>query len=232
MLNAFRNWIFAYIVGAGALGTLAGWFTGHLILAGTLRIPGLTQHAWVYDLKVNSGYTVAYVLTNIKGKDDQRIVMYKGFLKAFGLQRNGSFSYIVLTDTVRGYMHLDDAAPTTSAADRWRKIGQAPASISRATSEELNRASERSYFVIEGEDVANVVFDCYPAQPDVYDADIALIASQLIHEMDLSDLAKDWRLTFAPVVGSADSPEMLPRRVRKNRRRRNRRRNDAPPDSR
>lgn len=92
-------------------------------------------------------------------RQEKRILIYQGFLKQFGLQRDGRFTYIVLTEARRGYMILDDNAPITTGAEHWRRIGDAPASISKATFTERSMERSLSYFVIEGEDVANVVFD-------------------------------------------------------------------------
>ena len=62
-----------------------------------IQINALARHTWIYDLKVGEkrSVTVAYVMTNIT--HEGRVLMYRGFLKAFGLQQDGRFSYLVLT---------------------------------------------------------------------------------------------------------------------------------------
>ena len=154
-LASHWGWIFSYVLGTATLGVIAGWCTGRLVVKGRLR--GLTQHTWVYDLSVGDNFTIAYVMTHVK--HDNRVLMYQGFLKGFGLQRDGRFSYIVLTDVVRGYMHLGEDCPVTSETTSWRKIGQTPTSVGPLSSTRTNARRERSYFVIEGEDIGNVVFD-------------------------------------------------------------------------
>jgi len=93
MVRQFRWWIFAYVAftcGAGvAFGALYGW------LVSSRRIRGFSRHRWVYDLSVD-GLTYAYVLTNVR--QEELVLLYRGFLRAFGLQQDGRFSYIVLTD--------------------------------------------------------------------------------------------------------------------------------------
>ncbi len=154
-ISRYWPWIFVYILAAAAVGVLAGWLVGRLIVARRLR--GLTQHTWVYDLSVGDNFTVGYVMTNVR--QDDRILMYQGFLKAFGLQKDGRFAYIVLTDAARGYMKLGEGAPTTSDPQHWHRIGETPASTGPVIRSRLGAQRERSYFVIEGEDIANVVFD-------------------------------------------------------------------------
>lgn len=155
MLTRFWGWIFVYMLAASAIGVALGFATGKAVVHGYLH--GITQHPWVYGLSVGDNFTVAYVMTHVRHED--RVLLYQGFLKQFGLQRDGCFSYIVLTDVSRGYMHLDAKAPRTAAAEHWLKIGKAPASISREAMRGTSLDRVHGYFVIEGEDVANVVFD-------------------------------------------------------------------------
>lgn len=152
-LQTYRWWIFGYVIGTAAMGVLAGSAVGKLVVAGPLR--RLAQHTWIYDLSVGDNFTVAYVLTHVR--QDDRILMYQGFLKSFALRRDGKFSYIVLTDARRGYMRLGEF-PTTSSRDAWRAIGGSGLSISSSVEKNYKRR-DRSYFIIEGEDVANAVFD-------------------------------------------------------------------------
>lgn len=154
-LRANRWWILSYLgftCGIGvALGALYGW------LVSTGRWQPLTRHAWVYDLSID-GLTYAYVLTHIQ-KDD-RILMYRGFLRAFALQHDGRFAYIVLRDVSRMYLRLDDTAPETSVAPDHRMIGRTTGdAMSDPSDGAASRRRVRSYFIVEGEDIANVVFD-------------------------------------------------------------------------
>lgn len=151
----FRWWIFAYVVATAVLGVLAGFGVGKLVVTGMLR--RLAQHTWIYDLSVGDNFTIGYVLTHVR--QDDKILMYRGFLKSFALHRDGKFSYIVLTDAHRGFMHLGGDVPTPSVRDAWRPIGGSGLHISGQSLDNIYKKRERSYFVIEGEDVANAVFD-------------------------------------------------------------------------
>jgi hypothetical protein len=86
--------------------------------------------------------------------------MYKGFLRAFGLQQDGRFSYLVLTTPARLYLNMAPDSAYTSDPASQRLIGEqsegaimGPAELTR------HRTRERSYLVIKGDEVANVVFD-------------------------------------------------------------------------
>lgn len=160
-LAADGFWILSYFILASGLGTLAGYATGTLIVTGRLRF--LAQHRWIYDLKVDDTdvLVVAYILSNVA--HEGRHVVYRGFLKAFGLQRDGRFSYLVLSNVVRYYLTLESGGPATSPPADWHVIGATiddenqPLSLTGGG----RRQVDRSYLVIEGEDVANVIFDRY-----------------------------------------------------------------------
>lgn len=155
-VRSHRWWIFGYQLFAQLLGIGLGWMTGWIAMR--LRMKSLMQHTWIYDLSVDDNLTVAYVMTHIR--QDDRILMYQGFLRSFALQRDGRFSYIVLTDAARGYMRLGEDAPTTSGVNEWQTIGgtSEPRAGPLAT-RMLQSRREKTVFVIEGEDIANAVFD-------------------------------------------------------------------------
>jgi len=155
MLGRYRWWIFAYVLtlcAAGiGLGAAYGWITTKR------RIRGLSRHPWVHDLRTD-GLTYAYVMTHIR--QDDRILMYKGFLRAFGLQQDGRFSYVVLSEAARMYMTLGAEVAETSSAERQRTIGaSSPGAVVSPSEPTKPRRRVHSIFVIEGEDIANVVFD-------------------------------------------------------------------------
>ena len=155
-LHQYRWWILTYVLGSAGLGVAAGYVTGRFAIAGSLR--GLTQHGWVYDLSVGDNLTVAYVLTHIR--HDDRVLLYQGFLKSFGLQKDGRFAYIILTDAVRGYMRLSPDGPQTGVQNEWKPIGKSGISVPAGSDMQRKYSRrERSYFVVEGEDIANAVFD-------------------------------------------------------------------------
>jgi hypothetical protein len=147
-----RWWILAYFVGTSSLGLFVGLKTGQLIIKGPFRF--LAKHSWIYDLTDADGssLTLAYVLTNIR--TDNRILMYRGFLQEYCFTPEGKISYLVLSGCSRYYLKLDSKKPITAAAKDWLVIGQ---SSDRQMA--VDTEKQWSYMVIEGEDIANVVFD-------------------------------------------------------------------------
>ena len=141
---------------------MRGWagYTGFLVSRGRLR--RLSRHPWVHDLHVH-GLTVAYVMTHLK--HEERYLMYRGFLRAFGLQKDGRFSYIILSDVTRAYLRLEEKASITSGLHEHRTIGQSvPGNrVPLPNAPGKRQARQKSMFVIEGEDTANVVFDILAA---------------------------------------------------------------------
>ena len=118
---------------------------------------GLARHPWVYGLSTK-GPTYAYVMTHVR--QDDRVLMYKGFLRAFGLRQDGRLSYLALSDVTRLYMVLASDGSVTSGMDEQRAIGaSSPNSIVLPSELGAPRKRVRSLFVVEGEDVANAVFD-------------------------------------------------------------------------
>lgn len=163
MFHRFRWWILAYVVVTSAIGAVLGAAYGWLV--STRRIRGFARHRWIYDLSVD-GLTYAYVLTHVR--QDHNVLMYKGFLRAFGLQQDGRFSYIVLTDVTRLYLSLDAHGSVTSGMSIQRVIGSsAPGGNVNVPTDPQPKKRVKSLFVIEGEDIANAVFDILatPAEP-------------------------------------------------------------------
>lgn len=163
MMHEFRWWIFVYVVMTSAagigLGALYGW------LVSTRRIRGFSRHHWIYDLSVD-GLTYAYVLTHVR--HEERVLLYRGFLRAFGLQHDGRFSYIVLSDVTRAYLNLVKTGSETAGLGVRKVIGSSsPEGAVLLPTDPAPRKRLKSLFVIEGEDIANAVFDILetPAQP-------------------------------------------------------------------
>lgn len=155
MLHSYRWWIFAYVMGSSAGGIALGGLWGWLIA--TRRIRGFSRHGWIYDLSVD-GLTYAYVLSTVA--HDDKILMYKGFVRAFGLQQDGKFSYLVLSDVTRLYLRLSDEGSLTSEEAHQRVIGASSSGAVIAPTESTRpKRRVQTLFVIEGADIANVVFD-------------------------------------------------------------------------
>lgn len=147
-----RWWILAYFVGTSGLGLYVGLKTGQLIITGPFRF--LAKHSWIYDLidADDSSLTLAYVLTTIR--TDNRVLMYRGFLQEYCFTPEGKISYLVLVGCSRYYLKLESKKPVTAAPKDWLVVGQSSDGLMADVSEK-----QWSYMVIEGEDVANVVFD-------------------------------------------------------------------------
>lgn len=139
-----------YLIVTALMGLGIGWLVGYGILHGPLR--SLATHRWVYEVIKNnssaSGFVTAYVMTKTVIKD--RVVMYKGKLGEFYLTLDGKFAYINLENASKFSMTADEAAlPTTE---------QLPLFEHQAT--ELARTW--NYLKIDGDNIANVVFDRSP----------------------------------------------------------------------
>ncbi|MBK9548280.1 MAG: hypothetical protein IPO52_04000 [Gemmatimonadetes bacterium] len=90
--------------------------------------------------------TLAHVLT--RTAHEGRVLLYKGYLKAFGIRSDGTFTYLVLVQPHRLYLELaKDAAMTTS--------GDAVHQITAAGLGERVAPS----FYLDGSQIANVFFD-------------------------------------------------------------------------
>jgi len=149
-----RWWILGYFLGTSTLGLYVGLKTGKLIIKGPLRF--LAKHSWIYDLidPDDNTFTFAYVLTNLR--TDDRILIYRGYLKEYCFTPEGTISYLVLRGCSRYYLRLGSEKPTTSPPDDWVVLGQSSDGQSSEAPEK-----QWSVMVIEGEDIANVVFDRY-----------------------------------------------------------------------
>lgn len=163
MLHQFRWWIFSYVMVTSLMG--AGVGAGYGWLVSTRKMRGFARHRWIYDLSVD-GLTYAYVLTNVR--EGKHVLMYKGFLRAFGLQQDGRFSYIVLTDVTRLYLSLEEEGSITSGMHVQKVIGSStPGDKVSVPTDPTPKKRAKSLFVIEGEDISNAVFDIFetPAAP-------------------------------------------------------------------
>ncbi|MBI3899932.1 MAG: hypothetical protein HY308_16800 [Gammaproteobacteria bacterium] len=145
------GWIFVYLFVTSTVGFIAGWRTGVRIINGSL--PRLAVHSWIYDLVASDDhYIIAHVLTHLKYEN--RAVVYRGFLEEYYFTKDGKISYLVLSQCSRYYLVLEKDAIETSAIEHWSPIGETHGVLAQ------NQASViSSIFVIEGDDISNVVFD-------------------------------------------------------------------------
>jgi hypothetical protein len=155
------------LIVAGPFRKLAehGWVYDLKVEGAIERPPGfalrywrsLDRLAWVPSVKScptssadsDETMTFAYVLTDTS--HDERFMIYRGVLRAFGISKDGKPNYLVLSNTLRSYMLLDAAKPATS---EWRRIGGSSDGTPSLPGPKLS-----SYFVISGEHIVNVVFD-------------------------------------------------------------------------
>lgn len=177
-LAANRWWIYSYFAATAVAGFSLGWLLGVRALAGGFW-SFVVQHRWVHELDLEdsngSAITYAYVMTNLH--ESGRYLLYRGVLKQFALTREGTFAYLVLRKPRRSYMLLASDQPVV--LQNFHQIGSSAGAVNKAD----------PLLVIEGEDVANVVFEAKP-----YDEDRKARSA-------LADILKMLPQTLYPVAG-------------------------------
>ena len=141
-------WLGRFGAGLGhALDTIKSWLSKRLPTSARVRAGKLLRR--LQRTRVQS-VSVAYALTDTS--HGERYLLYRGFLKAFGLSKDGRPNYLVLSSTRRSYLRLDELASSTST--EWHVIGS---SVQKGAAPPGDRLS--SYLVLSGDHVLNVVFD-------------------------------------------------------------------------
>lgn len=172
--------IAGYLLFSGVSGIVLGGMTGWLVVKGPLRrlaqhtwVYGLLiaepdgwsvlrerivkAYPWSARLWlvgrwfVTTGFqeiSLAYVLT--RTEHNGRVLLYKGFLKAFGIRSDGTFTYLVLVQPHRLYLELEENAPKTTMSDAVHQI----ASTAWTTEDGITPS-----FYVDGSQIANVFFD-------------------------------------------------------------------------
>lgn len=163
-LSEYNGWIFGYLATSAGLGLIIG------LLIDTRRAKKLigrnlrrfVAHRWIYELLDSGKETiiVAHVLTHIRGSEN-KVLIYRGFLYAYYFAKDGRVAYLVLANTSRYYLCLNKDSIDTSAPEEWRTIGSTHGKVDGLGDSKL------SLLVIEGEDIANVVFDRF--EPHIKD---------------------------------------------------------------
>jgi hypothetical protein len=189
-LSFYSASIVGYLFATNLVGALLGALTGWLIVLGPLR--RLARHKWVYDLIDDDpgNLTLAYILTTVQ--NGPHVLMYRGYLSSFALAPDGRFSYLVLKECYRYLMDLSPPSPATSQQEDWLEIG------ANSGIESSGSSTVSNVLVIEGEDIANVVFD----RVRVTD----LVSDRTDLENAIEDLASAEASTQSPP--SVDSGEM------------------------
>ncbi|MDI4666370.1 hypothetical protein K9U40_18870 [Xanthobacter autotrophicus] len=133
--------LYSIIISIAAL--LLGWAGAWLVRSGCLG--SLSRYPWTNELlNKRGGVVTAYVMTKTEGNNC--VLMYKGVLNDFYLNEDGSFSYIVLQNCSRYVMDFNHGAP--NVGDQMKLFKE----------EELLKR-RWNYLAIEGDNIANVLFD-------------------------------------------------------------------------
>jgi len=162
-------WIAMYEAAACALGALAGFVMAGLVISGRWKVG--VAHPWAYALTADSpkrlNPTYAFVLTKVKRGN--AFELYRGPLDRFGLTPDGRFSHIVLLQPEK--CKVDRDADGVTAGFRWSEVG-----------ESTGEAVQQRLLYIEMANVANVVFEKYPAIVDVTAKELADLLETLRQE--------------------------------------------------
>lgn len=134
--------------------TAAGLVFGFLVAIGVVSGPlrRLARHKWIYDIidiDRKAGIVTAFVMTTII--EDSRIIMYKGRVHDVFLDGDGKISYLILKNCFRYYMTFKDGELITSKQLKLFGVGQ-----------DSRPANVWDRLMIEGSNIANVLFDSSP----------------------------------------------------------------------
>jgi hypothetical protein len=137
-----------YVIVSGVCGVLMGYAFARAMMAGYFRV--LATHKWIYDVlneNRKGRVATAYVVTTTTHED--KVLMYRGAVKEFFLTAGGTLAYVVLQNCSRFYMTFADTSPQTTQQLR---LGESQGS----------RLSNWAYLMIEGENIANILFELSP----------------------------------------------------------------------
>lgn len=148
----------SYVLASCLTGIAVGLLAGRAAVR-TPWLNAMLQHPWAHGFKVGSSgaVTFAHVLSDLA--HEGRVLLYRGRLRYFGLNADGTFAYIVLAAAEQRFLILDSTVPVTGPR---RAIGQA--SVARAPSAlEKERKPGRgeptdTVLVIAGDSIKDVVF--------------------------------------------------------------------------
>src|SRR5262249_34556041 len=136
------------------LTSLAGLGLGALaamgVVSGPLRF--LATHKWIYDIidaDRKGRIVTAFVMTNTT--QNNRVLMYRGRVQELFLGADGKLSYIALRNCARYYMMFEGTEPMTS--NQLELFGTKQRTRSTALS---------AFLLIDGSNIANVLFDSSP----------------------------------------------------------------------
>lgn len=132
--------LYAFI--SGMLGYFVGWllnWTGYFAL-----------HKWAYDIKADKNSLVtAYVMT--KTVLDNKILMYRGQLNEYYQKSDGTLSYVVMSECTKFVMHSTESEMHMSEQLTLFSAEHAD-----------NVLAKKTYLIIDGENIANVLIERSP----------------------------------------------------------------------
>lgn len=154
--------ILVYILITALIGGALGGLVARAIMTGPLRF--LATHKWIYDVidaNRKGGVITTYVMTTIS--QNNKILMYRGRLQEFFLSPDGKLSYVVLKNCARYYMNFEEKFPLTS--EQLNLFG---------SKQDGRPKTMWDYLVIEGTNIANILFDPSPEIKQTKEGEAAL----------------------------------------------------------
>jgi hypothetical protein len=104
--------MFGYVVSSWAAGFALGIVTGKALLRlGLQRL--IIRHHWVHGVKVGTTGTITFAHVLSEVAHEGKVLLYRGLLRYFALNANGTFAYIVLSATEQRFLHVDGPTPKT-----------------------------------------------------------------------------------------------------------------------
>jgi hypothetical protein len=186
--------ILVYILVTASIGGGLGGLVARGIMAGPLRF--LATHKWIYDVidaNRKGGVITAYVMTTIS--QDNKILMYRGRLQEFFLSQDGKLSYVVLKNCARYYMNFEEKFPLTS--EQLNLFG---------SKQDGRPKTMWDYLVIEGTNIANVLFDPSPEIKQTKEGEQAL-------EDEIKKITETIRIQAAQELENAQNRAKAARKV-------------------
>jgi hypothetical protein len=102
--------ITTYVLATSIAGMLMG-YVGMLVVGvgatGFAPLRFVAPHRWVYDFNPGGQRPIPYVHVLADTGNAGRQILYRGRLRAFGIENNGAFSYLVLNSTEQRFLRLD-----------------------------------------------------------------------------------------------------------------------------
>lgn len=147
-VGPYTWWIAAYFLFTSVAGYAAAFALGRLAIATPVLGRLLFEHEWLHTLNQSPGGTLVYALTNLEC--GQGLLIYQGRLRRFGIRQDGRFAFVVLESASRGVL-LESSLGAKRKNPEFKPI--------------MNLAAAREVLYLDGEAIANLVFDLAPLPP-------------------------------------------------------------------